>query len=42
MDEVRGWFAEAGLADVTDLSASQVFYHAGQGNGINLAGRRPV
>lgn len=39
--EVRGWFAEAGLVDVVDLSAGQVFYHAGQGNGINLAGRRP-
>jgi hypothetical protein len=41
-DEVRGWFAEAGLVDVTDLSAGQVFYHAGQGNGVNLAGRRPL
>jgi SAM-dependent methyltransferase len=40
-DEVRGWFAEAGLMDVTDLSAGQVFYHAGQGNGVNLSGRRP-
>jgi len=41
-DEVRGWFAEAGLVDVTDLSGGQVFYHAGQGNGVNLAGRRPT
>lgn len=40
-EEVIGWFAEAGLVDVTDLSPGQVFYHAGQGNGINVAGRRP-
>ncbi|MBX6314092.1 MAG: class I SAM-dependent methyltransferase [Isosphaeraceae bacterium] len=40
-DEVAGWFAEAGLVDVTDLSRGQVFYHAGQGHGINVAGRRP-
>jgi SAM-dependent methyltransferase len=41
-DEVRGWFAEAGLVDVEDLSVGQAFYHAGQGHGINLAGRRPA
>jgi SAM-dependent methyltransferase len=41
LDEVRGWFGEAGLANVVDLSAGQVFYHEGQGNGINLAGIRP-
>ena len=41
-DEVLGWFAEAGLVDVEDLSAGQVFYHAGQGRGINIAGRRPI
>jgi SAM-dependent methyltransferase len=40
-DEVAGWFAEAGLVDVIDLSRGQTFYHAGQGNGINFAGRRP-
>jgi SAM-dependent methyltransferase len=40
-DEVRGWFAEAGLVDVTDLSRDQIHFHAGQGNGINFAGRRP-
>jgi hypothetical protein len=40
-DEVLGWFAEAGLVDVVDLSRDQAFYHAGQGNGVNLAGRRP-
>lgn len=40
-DEVRSWFAEAGLVDVADLSAQQRLYHAGQGNGINFSGRRP-
>jgi SAM-dependent methyltransferase len=40
-DEVLGWFAEAGLVDVVDLSRDQVYFHDGQGNGINLAGRRP-
>jgi SAM-dependent methyltransferase len=39
--EVREWFAAAGLTEVTDLSQDQVLYHSGQGNGINLAGRRP-
>ncbi len=42
LDEVTSWFSEAGLVAITDLSAGQVFYHAGQGNGINVAGRRPV
>jgi SAM-dependent methyltransferase len=41
-EEVLGWFAEAGLEDVTDLSVGQVFFHAGQGRGVNLAGRRPL
>ena len=40
-EEVVGWFEEAGLEEVTDLSAGQVYYHAGQGNGVNVAGRRP-
>jgi SAM-dependent methyltransferase len=40
-EEVAGWFAEAGLVDVTDLARGQGFYHEGQGHGINLAGRRP-
>jgi SAM-dependent methyltransferase len=40
-DEVAGWFAEAGLVDVVDLSQGQTFHHEGQGNGINIAGRRP-
>ncbi len=41
LEEVAAWFAEAGLVDVVDLSKEQNFFHAGQGNGINLAGRRP-
>lgn len=39
--EVAGWFAEAGLVEVVDPSRGRAFYHEGQGNGINLAGRRP-
>jgi SAM-dependent methyltransferase len=38
LDEVSGWFAEAGLVNVVDVSQGQVYYHAGQGNGINVAG----
>jgi SAM-dependent methyltransferase len=41
LDEVSGWFAEAGLVNVVDVSQGQVYYHAGQGNGINVAGSRP-
>ncbi len=40
-EEVAGWFAEAGLVDLIDLSRNQDHFHEGQGNGINLAGRRP-
>lgn len=40
--EVAEWFDAAGLTDVVDLSLSQNHFHAGQGNGINVAGRRPV
>jgi SAM-dependent methyltransferase len=39
-DEVSGWFQEAGLSDVVDLSRGQAFFHEGQGNGINIAGSR--
>ncbi len=39
-DEVSGWFREAGLSDVVDLSRGQAFFHEGQGNGINIAGSR--
>jgi SAM-dependent methyltransferase len=42
VDEVAGWFAEAGLVDIEDLSTQQAFFHTGQGNGVNLAGRRPA
>ena len=41
-EEVRGWFEEAGLEEVIDLSRDQTFFHAGQGNGVNFAGRRPI
>jgi SAM-dependent methyltransferase len=41
-EEVAGWFADAGLVDVVDLGRDQRFYHEGQGNGINLAGVRPI
>jgi SAM-dependent methyltransferase len=41
-DEVASWFAAAGLSGVVDLSNTQVFFHAGQGNGVNIAGCRPV
>ena len=40
-EEVRAWFAEAMLDEVTDLSVGQAFYHAGQGNGVNFVGTRP-
>lgn len=39
-DGDRGGCAGAGLVDMTDLSVGQVFDHAGQGQGVNLAGRR--
>jgi SAM-dependent methyltransferase len=41
-EEVRGWFDEAGLCEVRNLSADRAHFHAGQGNGVNLAGRRPM
>jgi len=41
-EEVLGWFREAGLVDILDLAKVQVFYHSGQGHGINFAGRRPL
>ena len=41
VEEVAGWFAEAGLFDVVDnFGREQRFYHEGQGNGV-LAGRVP-
>ena len=39
--EVVGWFKEAGLSEITDLSLAQSFFHEGQGNGINVCGTRP-
>jgi SAM-dependent methyltransferase len=41
-EEVRGWFEEAGLVEVIDLSREQNFFHAGQGNGVNFAGRQAL
>ena len=41
-DEVAGWFREAGLTDVVDVGRAQTFFHEGQGNGINIAGTRPI
>jgi SAM-dependent methyltransferase len=41
-EEVRGWFEEAGLVEIVDLTRDQVYFHAGQGNGVNFAGRRPA
>jgi SAM-dependent methyltransferase len=41
-EEVRSWFVEAGLIEITDLSGSQNHFHEGQGNGVNVSGRRAV
>jgi SAM-dependent methyltransferase len=41
VEEIAGWFREAGLVDLVDLSQGQQFFHEGQGHGVNLAGRRP-
>lgn len=42
VEEVVGWFREAGLEEITDLSPGQEFFHSGQGNGVNIAGCRPL
>ncbi len=39
-DEVAAWFQEAHLTDLVNLSLDQVFYHQGQGHGINIAGKK--
>ncbi len=39
--EVRGWFEQAGLVDITNVGLAQDFFHEGQGNGVNVIGRRP-
>ncbi len=41
-DEIAGWFRDAGLTDVVDLTRDQILFHEGQGNGINIAGTRPT
>jgi SAM-dependent methyltransferase len=41
-DEVASWFHEANLTSIVDLSLDQVFYHQGQGHGINVAGQKPM
>ena len=41
-EEVASWFAAAGLVDLVDLGLDQNHFHKGQGNGVNIAGRRPV
>ena len=40
-EEVIGWFQEAGLIQIIDLAHDQKFFYRGQGNGINIAGRKP-
>jgi SAM-dependent methyltransferase len=40
--EVAAWFTEAGLTNLLDLGRGLVFYHPGQGHGINLSGCRPL
>jgi SAM-dependent methyltransferase len=42
LDEIAGWFRDAGLINIVDLARGQVLFHEGQGNGINLAGTRPA
>jgi SAM-dependent methyltransferase len=41
-DEVASWFTDIGLTDLADLSLNQVYFHEGQGNGVNIAGCRPL
>ncbi|GAC1345638.1 MAG: class I SAM-dependent methyltransferase [Isosphaeraceae bacterium] len=41
-EEVSAWFVEAGLIDVQDLNRPISFHHQGQGNGVNLTGRKPA
>jgi len=40
--EVDRWFRDAGLVDITNLSVDQMFYHEGQGEGVNFAGTLPA
>jgi SAM-dependent methyltransferase len=41
IEEVVGWFREAGLESIENLSETARQFHEGQGNGINVAGTRP-
>jgi SAM-dependent methyltransferase len=41
-EQVAGWFHEAGLTDVVDLSRGQTCFHEGQGIGINIVGTRSI
>ena len=41
-DEVAEWFRDAGLTNVAGVAKEGTFYHAGQGNGINVSGTRPL
>ncbi len=40
-EEIIAWFQEAGLNQIIDLAHDQKFFYQGQGNGINIAGRKP-
>jgi SAM-dependent methyltransferase len=39
-EEVAAWFRDAGFDELVDVSRQQVFYHAGQGHGVNIAARK--
>jgi SAM-dependent methyltransferase len=39
-EEITDWFRDAGLVEVVDLARVQILFHEGQGNGINMAGRK--
>ncbi len=41
-DEVAGMVRRGRVDPGADLSRDQVFYHPGQGNGINLSGQRAL
>ena len=38
VEEVKGWFNEAGFERVIDPTTGTSFYHAGQGQGVHLVG----
>jgi SAM-dependent methyltransferase/uncharacterized protein YbaR (Trm112 family) len=40
--EVEGWYREAGLADIVNLSVNQTYYQFNYGVGVNFRGRRPL